>query len=87
ELGKALLQLREARLAVVQASKKHLQELAKQLPKTGKLELRWMQDLRHVDDQRLDELHKTLSKGFAEVQSLISVAALELPRVMRAPPV
>eukprot|EP00439_Symbiodinium_sp_Y106_P029675 s4481_g3.t1 len=74
ELGKALLQLREARLAVVQASKKHLQELAKQLPKTGKLELRWMQDLRHVDDQRLDELHKTLSKGFAEVQSLISAA-------------
>ena len=68
------------------------EELAKQLPKSGKLERRWMQalhpsateslgskgiasrkhdarfvqDLRHIDDQRLDELHKILSKGFAE---------------------
>ncbi|CAE7455410.1 scrn3 [Symbiodinium natans] len=74
ELGKALLQLRQARLAVLHASKKHLQELAKQLPKSGKLERRWMQDLRHIDDQRLDELHKILSKGFAEVQSMISAA-------------
>ena len=32
------------------------------------LEWRCGQDLRHVDDQRLDELHKTLSKGFAEVR-------------------
>lgn len=72
ELDKSLLQLRQARLALMHAAKKHLQDLAKRIGEAEELQRRWMQSLRHVDELRLDELHKACASSSTEVNALTS---------------
>ncbi|CAL1139654.1 unnamed protein product [Cladocopium goreaui] len=72
ELDKSLLQLHQARLALMHVAKKHLQDLAKRIGEAEELQRRWMQSLRHVDELRLDELHKACAASSTEVNALTS---------------
>ncbi|CAJ1393550.1 unnamed protein product [Effrenium voratum] len=74
ELDKSLLQLRQASLALMQAAKKQLQDLAKRLPSATDVEVQWMKQLRFVDEPRLSELHRACAEQAAQVSSLTSAA-------------
>lgn len=69
ELERALLQLRQSRLELMRAAKLHLQDLAKHLPRPGTELYRWMQGLRHIDENRLDENLKAVLAHCAEVRT------------------
>lgn len=62
ELDSVLGQLRVARLETMGAAKRHLRVLAARIGAGGISadERRWMQGLRHVDETRLDELHRNI---------------------------
>ena len=72
ELDKSMLQVRQARLALMQVAKKHLQDLAKRMEQVTEMDVRWMQDLSHVDELRLDELHQACASSNTEVSALTS---------------
>merc|ERR1712039_646043 len=53
--------VRRARLDMMCAAKRQLQETAKKQPRgPSKADTRWMQGLRHVDTAHLEELHRGL---------------------------
>ncbi|CAK9041954.1 unnamed protein product [Durusdinium trenchii] len=72
ELDKSMVQMRQARLVLLRTAKRQLQDLAKGIADAKAQELRWMQDLRHIDELRLDELHQAVAARCTQVTSLTS---------------
>jgi len=69
ELETAVVEIRQARLEVTRATKKHLQELAKKPPASGSEQYKWMQCLRHIDERQLDAQLQEIVAKCAELRA------------------
>lgn len=85
ELEKSLEHQRQARLRLMRAAKRRLRDLARRLPELSPQERRWMQDLRFVQELRLEELHKSILSLCADVRSAASASReVEIESAARA---
>mmetsp|Transcript_90 Transcript_90/g.243 ORF Transcript_90/g.243 Transcript_90/m.243 type:complete len:485 (+) Transcript_90:86-1540(+) len=74
ELENALLLTRQSRIDLMRGVKLQLRHAAK-LSRCGKAEERWIASLRHIDEQRFDQLHKEMAIASAEVLKAASFAS------------
>jgi len=81
ELDKAFVQVHQARLEVMRRAKRHLQQVAKDMARADAGDVRWMTGLRHVDEVRLNPLHKAIAAKIADTREATArIREVELQR-------